>query len=68
MSSNHNQSHYIPWRATRISKLEEIFDKKFFYGKNILECGAGTGLVGKDIVARWNADVSFTEGKIRIGC
>lgn len=61
--SNHDHYHYIDWRATRIAKLEQVFGKEYFKDKSVLECGAGTGLVGKFLREEWGADVSFTEGR-----
>ena len=54
--------HYIDWRAKRISKILEIFNKDFFNHKTILELGFGFGDIGKEFISL-GADVTFAEGR-----
>lgn len=61
--SSHDHAHYEPWRMSRIAKLEQVFGKEYFRDKTVLECGAGTGLVGKFLREKWGANVAFTEGR-----
>ena len=61
--SNHDLDHYTPWRKSRIAKLEQIFTRKYFEGRRILECGAGNGLIGKYLREELGAEVAFTEGR-----
>jgi hypothetical protein len=61
--SNHDFNHYHGWRASRTRKLDQIFGREYFRGKSVLECGAGTGLIGKFLREQWGAKVSFTEGR-----
>lgn len=66
MISNHDLEHYVLWRKTRIAKLKRIFGIGFFKNKSVLELGAGTGLVGKFLRERWGANVTFTEGRVKL--
>jgi SAM-dependent methyltransferase len=54
---------YVEWRRTRIEKIQEIFGKKFFEGKTILELGCGYGHIGKYFQEVLNSKVTFCEGK-----
>lgn len=64
--SSHNHNHYVDWRNARINKIEKIFGADFFRGKDILEVGAGKGVIGKYLHDQWGANVTFTEGRAEL--